>query len=76
MSDPLYIWVDGKKYDLTEFAAHHPGGKYVLNEFHNVDATLFYHSTHKNKIIHKIFKSIEEKNVPQHIVNYEVQSCT
>ncbi|KAI9598625.1 cytochrome b5-like heme/steroid binding domain-containing protein [Syncephalis fuscata] len=38
-SGKLLIIIDGRVYDLTEFANDHPGGDDILREHTNMDAT-------------------------------------
>ena len=39
MSEKLIIIIDDHKFDVTEFASEHPGGRKVLEKFKDKDAT-------------------------------------
>ena len=39
MSKKIIIIIDGYKFDVTEFADKHPGGRKILEKFNGKDAT-------------------------------------
>jgi sulfite reductase (NADPH) flavoprotein alpha-component len=41
-TDGLWMAVDGRVYDLTEFAEFHPGGRKLIESFAGIDATRSY----------------------------------
>mmetsp|Transcript_43025 Transcript_43025/g.101171 ORF Transcript_43025/g.101171 Transcript_43025/m.101171 type:complete len:478 (-) Transcript_43025:253-1686(-) len=42
----LWISIDDKVYDLTKWAAHHPGGEHLLHNLGGQDASAVYHAFH------------------------------
>ncbi|RZD39684.1 MAG: hypothetical protein CXT73_07365 [Methanobacteriota archaeon] len=44
MSEKLIIIIDNYKFDVTEFASKHPGGRNVLEKFKDKDATEAFNS--------------------------------
>lgn len=52
-ADSLYIIVDSKVYDLTDFAAGHPGGEHVLLQVAGKDATAEFYSMHRHQLLVK-----------------------
>lgn len=46
MKKPLNIIIDGKVYDLKNWRMYHPGGHYILQQYHNKDATEVFHAFH------------------------------
>jgi delta8-fatty-acid desaturase len=49
---PAVIGIQGKWYDATKFAAHHPGGD-IIYEFNRKDATAQFLAYHSFKILEK-----------------------
>lgn len=49
--DQILIKIENEWYDLTEFSLKHPGGRDILHDFHEKDAT-------------EIFKRIHGENQP------------
>ena len=39
MSEKIIIFIDNYKFDITEYANTHPGGKKILEKYNNKDAT-------------------------------------
>ena len=39
MSEKIVIFIDNYKFDITEYANKHPGGKKILEKYNNKDAT-------------------------------------
>ena len=39
MSEKIIIFIDNYKFDVTEYANIHPGGKKILQKYNNKDAT-------------------------------------
>ena len=35
----IILWIDGHRFDVTEYASKHPGGATILEKYHNKDAT-------------------------------------
>jgi cytochrome b involved in lipid metabolism len=46
--ESLWIVVDGKVYDVTEFASEHPGGQKALQNHAGQDATQAFNSISKH----------------------------
>ena len=44
MSEKLIIIIDNHRFDVTDFASKHPGGRYVLEKFKDKDATKAFNS--------------------------------
>jgi len=44
--DRLNITIDNKVYDLTDWQEYHPGGKYILEQYNEKDATEVFWSFH------------------------------
>ena len=44
--DDLWIVIEGKAYDVSEWARHHPGGQLVLMHQAGRDATQAFHASH------------------------------
>jgi len=62
--DPEDLWIiHGKRYDLTEFAKHHPGGEYILMVGKGRDCTELFESLHavSSKPVHKMLEKYEVK---------------
>ena len=38
-SNKIIIFIDNYKFDVTEYANTHPGGKKILQKYHHKDAT-------------------------------------
>jgi len=38
-NNKIIIFLDGYKFDVTEYASRHPGGKKILQKYNNKDAT-------------------------------------
>ena len=38
-SNKILIIIDGYKFDVTDYADSHPGGKKILQQYNNKDAT-------------------------------------
>jgi alkylation response protein AidB-like acyl-CoA dehydrogenase/predicted heme/steroid binding protein len=51
--DDLWLIIDGKVYDLTNFAAMHPGGESILFPFAGKDATKDFYALHKADVLDK-----------------------
>ncbi len=53
----LLVILHGKVYDLSEFAAHHPGGEEMIVEHKGIDATEDYESIgHPSSALKKVQK--------------------
>eukprot|EP01096_Ripella_sp_DP13-Kostka_P010321 TRINITY_DN403_c0_g1_i2.p1 TRINITY_DN403_c0_g1~~TRINITY_DN403_c0_g1_i2.p1 ORF type:complete len:534 (-),score=288.04 TRINITY_DN403_c0_g1_i2:466-1938(-) len=62
--DPEGMWlIHGKRYDLTKFAKHHPGGEYILMLGQGRDCTELFESLHavSNKPIRQMLDKYEVK---------------
>jgi len=42
----IQVVIDNKLFDLTKFSKTHPGGKQILENFNNCDATDYFYSIH------------------------------
>ncbi|KAL9080836.1 MAG: hypothetical protein Q9159_007493, partial [Coniocarpon cinnabarinum] len=51
--DDLWLIVDHKVYDLTDFADAHPGGSVVLQQVAGTDATTAFYNLHRHNILQK-----------------------
>jgi len=52
--DKLQIVIDNKLYDVTKFSKIHPGGREILENYNNCDATDYFysiHSIHSRKLL-------------------------
>jgi cytochrome b involved in lipid metabolism len=38
-ANKIIIFIDGYKFDVTQYASQHPGGKKILQKYNNKDAT-------------------------------------
>jgi len=47
--DKILIVLDNKLYDVTKFANSHPGGREILKDYHNIDATDYFYSIHSTQ---------------------------
>ena len=50
---PLLVTIDAKVYDLTKFAAFHPGGRAALERVGGTDATEQFRALHKPSVLEK-----------------------
>ena len=51
--DSLWLIVDARVYDLTDFQDAHPGGASVLTQFAGTDATTAFYNLHRHEVIQK-----------------------
>lgn len=51
--DDLWIIVDHKVYDLTDFVDAHPGGSVVLEQFAGQDATTAFYNLHRHEVLQR-----------------------
>lgn len=51
--DDLWIVIDHKVYDLSDFVDAHPGGSVVLTQVAGQDATTAYYNLHRHEILQK-----------------------
>jgi fatty acid desaturase len=60
------VWtIHGRKYDLTEFAAHHPGGSWAMELGRNRDCTGLYESYHVFADMSKLDKILAKYELPE-----------
>src|ERR1700761_8467208 len=52
-TDSLWIIIDSKVYDLTDFADAHPGGVHVLEQVAGTDATTEFYNLHRQEVLQK-----------------------
>ncbi|SCV72187.1 BQ2448_4881 [Microbotryum intermedium] len=64
-ADDLWIIINGKVYDLTEFAPNHPGGMRILLKYAGKDATEEYDTLSPDKHLGPVDMSTVEKVVIQ-----------
>ena len=57
-SDTMLIAIDNYVYDVTKFAALHPGGKAVLRMVAGEDATKQFYGLHNQDVIEKYHKRL------------------
>ncbi|KAI9332198.1 acyl-CoA dehydrogenase/oxidase [Obelidium mucronatum] len=55
-ADDLWVVIDSVVYDLTRFAAAHPGGEHVLVEVAGTDATDEFYSLHRHSVLLRFAK--------------------
>ena len=51
--DCLWLIIDARVYDLTDFLDAHPGGASVLTQFAGTDATTAFYNLHRHEVIQK-----------------------
>jgi predicted heme/steroid binding protein len=51
--ESLFIIIDSKVYDLSDFAVAHPGGEYVLHQVAGTDATEAFYNLHRQEVLQK-----------------------
>jgi alkylation response protein AidB-like acyl-CoA dehydrogenase len=51
--DSLWLIVDARVYDLTDFLDAHPGGASVLTQVAGTDATTAFYNLHRHEVIQK-----------------------
>lgn len=51
--DSLWVIIDHKVYDLTEFIDAHPGGSVVLTQVAGTDATTAFYNLHRHEVLQK-----------------------
>ncbi|CAK3948022.1 acyl- dehydrogenase [Lecanosticta acicola] len=56
--EDLWIIVDHKAYDLTDFVDAHPGGEVVLRQVAGQDATEAFYNLHRQEVLQQ-YKSLE-----------------
>jgi len=63
----LFVTIDDKVYDLTVFKDFHPGGRYILEQYHEKDATDVFHAFHGVAGYAKLakMKGVPVQNPPQ-----------
>ncbi len=49
--EDCWIIIDGKVFDVTEFAIIHPGGKQLIYSVGGTDATEYFHELHREEIL-------------------------
>ncbi|KAF2663874.1 acyl-CoA dehydrogenase [Microthyrium microscopicum] len=52
-TDSLWVVIDHKVYDLTDFLDAHPGGNVVLEQVAGQDATEAFYNLHRHEVIQK-----------------------
>ena len=57
-ADSLWVVIDSKVYDLTDFADAHPGGATVLYQVAGQDATADFFNLHRLEVLQKYEKSL------------------
>lgn len=43
--EKIIVHIDGYKFDVTEYASKHPGGKRILKKYNNKDATKIFNES-------------------------------
>lgn len=51
--ESLWVIIDAKVYDLTEFVDAHPGGETVLQQVAGTDATGDFYNLHRHEVLQK-----------------------
>ncbi|CAD7936884.1 unnamed protein product [Amoebophrya sp. A120] len=54
----LWLIVDNKVYDVSKFANVHPGGKHILLDVPNNDATEYFYAFHATDVLDKYHKKL------------------
>eukprot|EP01129_Flabellula_baltica_P002505 TRINITY_DN12319_c0_g1_i1.p1 TRINITY_DN12319_c0_g1~~TRINITY_DN12319_c0_g1_i1.p1 ORF type:complete len:467 (+),score=81.56 TRINITY_DN12319_c0_g1_i1:139-1401(+) len=62
--DDLHIIIDNKKYDVTKWQTYHPGGRLILQQYNNRDASDPFYAFHEQASIDKL-KSMKSVDVPE-----------
>ncbi|KAF2096895.1 acyl-CoA dehydrogenase family protein [Rhizodiscina lignyota] len=52
-ADDLWIIIDHKVYDLSDFVDAHPGGSVVLEQVAGTDATTAFYNLHRHEVLQK-----------------------
>jgi len=60
----IQVVIENKLYDLTKFSKTHPGGKQILENFNNCDATDYFYSIHSVQS-RKMLKNMPYTEVPK-----------
>lgn len=60
---PIHIALDNKLYDLTHFAEVHPGGREILEDFHETDASQAFYAIH-SKDAAKMLDKLKHRELP------------
>lgn len=64
--DMCNIVVDGKLYDCNSWKEYHPGGKEVMDKYHNQDATDVFHAFHGPEGFEKL-QRMKSTEVPSEV---------
>uniref|UniRef100_A0A7S3KZI5 Cytochrome b5 heme-binding domain-containing protein n=1 Tax=Amphora coffeiformis TaxID=265554 RepID=A0A7S3KZI5_9STRA len=64
--DSLWVAIHGHVYDLTEFAARHPGGAHVIHKIAGTDATRVFGAVHDHTIVQALMKQRVGTFVAEH----------
>lgn len=51
--ESLWLAIDGEVYDVTKFAAIHPGGSLILESYSGMDATSEFYELHRKSVLPK-----------------------
>jgi cytochrome b involved in lipid metabolism len=43
--EKIIVYIDDYKFDVTEYASKHPGGKRILKKYNNKDATEMFNDS-------------------------------
>jgi len=70
--DDLWLAVDGKVFDITKFAADHPGGKEVLELYAGQDGSAEFNMIHHPDIIRKYGRVYEIGDVVEDHTDWTV----
>lgn len=61
---PIHIVIDNKLFDVTKFSKIHPGGRQILENYNNCDATEYFYSIHSINS-RKILKNMPHTDVAE-----------
>jgi cytochrome b involved in lipid metabolism len=51
--DKQWLVIDCSVYDITKFAAFHPGGELIIREYAGKDATESFYAFHRQEVLQK-----------------------
>jgi alkylation response protein AidB-like acyl-CoA dehydrogenase len=66
--DSLWMIIDHKVYDVTDFVDAHPGGAFVLQQVAGTDATTAFYNLHRQEVLNKyedLFVGVLEGEKPE-----------
>lgn len=71
-----YIFIYGKRYDISQFVYQHPGGSNILLEYQYIDATHAFEEAGHSKEAHDMLKQLETEEEEDVEENHDVRERT